>query len=250
MMDTLVDDGSVDPEQIIRVMPDTLANKIAAGEVVQRPASALKEMVENAIDAGCDDVQVILKDAGSTLIQVVDDGCGMSPSDAQRCFQRHATSKITSLDDLERLRTLGFRGEALASIAAVAQVELRTRRVQDAAGLRIRIDGGEVVESAPCAAPPGTSLAVRNLFYNVPARRNFLKTPATEFKHLVETFQFLALSNPRVGFTLVHDDNEVYRLAAARSESRFGALKHRIRELFGAEHADHLVPVEETTSYL
>lgn len=231
-------------------MPETLANKIAAGEVVQRPASAVKELIENAIDAGAEQVTVILKEAGSELVQVIDDGSGMSPTDAVACFKRHATSKISEIEDLERIQTLGFRGEALASIAAVARVELRTKRVQDAAGTSVRLEGGEVVEVAPCATQDGTSIAIRHLFYNVPARRNFLKTPATEFKHLIETFQFLALSNPDVAFTLLHDDNEVYRLGAARTGNFFDDLRHRIRDLFGKDHADSLVPVEETTSYL
>lgn len=235
---------------LIRVMPETLANKIAAGEVVQRPASAAKELMENALDAGADDITLILKKAGRELIQVVDDGCGMGPEDAVTCFQRHATSKIRSVDDLERILTLGFRGEALASIAAVAQVELRTRRMQDTAGVCVRIDGGVPQGSEPCATPAGTSIAVRNLFFNVPARRNFLKSEATEFKHLVETFQFLALSNPRVGFTLIHDGHEVYRLTASRDDDPFEATRHRIGELFGPGYRDRLVPVEEATSYL
>ena len=243
-------DTSVDADRLIHIMDETLANKIAAGEVVQRPASAAKELIENALDAGADDVTVVLKAAGSELIQVVDNGCGMSRPDAEACFKRHATSKIRSIDDLDRIRTLGFRGEALASIAAVAQVELKTKRVQDEAGYRIRIEGGKEVAAEPCAVPDGTSVAVRNLFFNVPARRNFLKTPATEFKHLVETFQFLALAHPNVGFRLVHDDNEVYRLTPAGEDDPFAALRHRIKDLFGTGHADHLVPVEETTSYL
>ncbi len=231
-------------------MPETLANKIAAGEVVQRPASASKELIENAIDAGADQVTVVLKSAGSELVQVIDNGCGMSPQDAVDSFQRHATSKIRSIDDLERIQTLGFRGEALASVAAVAQVELKTKRHQDEAGFLVRIHGGTLEATEPCATPDGTSVAVRNLFYNVPARRNFLKTPATEFKHLVEIFQFLALANPSVAFTLVHDDNEVYRLSKARSTDAQQALRQRIGELLGKEHAENVVPVGETTSYL
>lgn len=232
-------------------MPETLANKIAAGEVVQRPASAAKELIENALDAGATAIHLILRKAGRELIQVVDNGCGMSAADAVACFQRHATSKIRGIDDLERLRTLGFRGEALASISAVAQIELRTQRRQDPAGTLVRVDGGELVEQAPCATVPGTSVAVRNLFYNVPVRRNFLKTPATEFKHLLETFQFLALSHPTTGFRLTHDDNEVYHLRAApAAASRLDAMRHRIVELFGESHRDHLVPLEEETSYL
>ena len=242
------DSGS---DGIVRILDDVLASKIAAGEVVQRPASVAKELIENAIDAGAAHVELILRKAGSELIQVVDDGCGMGPRDAVACFGRHATSKLRAIDDLERLATLGFRGEALASISAVAQVELRTRRVQDEAGLRVRVAGGDVQVPEPCAAPTGTSIAVRNLFYNVPARRNFLKTPATEFKHLVETFQTQALANPSVGFSLVHDDLEIYRLAAASGERSFmDALAHRIAALFGDTDPGRLVPIEETTSYL
>ena len=236
------------PDGLVRVLPETLANKIAAGEVVQRPASVLKELMENALDAGAGQVTVVLRQAGSELVQVVDDGCGMGPADAATCFGRHATSKITSVDDLERIRTLGFRGEALASIGAVAHVELKSKRRSDAMGTCVRYEGGTCVEQAPCAAPNGTSVAVRTLFFNVPARRNFLKSPATEFKHLVETFQFLALSNPEVGFTLFHDDAEVYRLPA--SDDGFdAALRRRIGDLMGAAD-EALVPVAEATSYL
>jgi DNA mismatch repair protein MutL len=242
--DTAQSDG------IIQVMSDRLANQIAAGEVVQRPASVEKELVENAIDAGASSVEVILKDAGSTLVQVIDDGCGMSPEDAKRCFERHATSKIQSIDDLERIRTLGFRGEALASIAAVSQVELKTKRVEDDAGTLVTVEGSEIVEQRPCAVSNGTSVAVRNLFYNVPARRNFLKTPATELKHLTTTAQFLALANPRTGFRVEHDGHEHYDLAAARADDPHAALKTRILGLFGDEHADELVAVEDSSSDL
>ena len=250
--DETAHDESVSDESaldgLVRVLPETLANKIAAGEVVQRPASALKELMENALDAGAGQVTVVLRQAGSELIHVVDDGCGMGPADAATCFGRHATSKITSADDLERIRTLGFRGEALASIGAVAHVELKSKRRSDAMGTCVRYEGGTCVEQAPCAAPNGTSVAVRNLFYNVPARRNFLKSPATEFKHLVETFQFLALSNPEVGFTLVHDEAEVYRLPAS-DEGFETALRRRIGDLMGTAD-EALVPVTEATSYL
>jgi len=237
-------------DSLIRIMPESLANKIAAGEVVQRPASVVKELVENALDAGARHITVILKDAGKTLVQVVDDGCGMSPTDARLCFQRHATSKIRTIEDLERIHTLGFRGEALASIAAVARVELKTKRAQDAAGYRVQIEGGHLIAAEPCATANGTSVAVRNLFYNVPARRNFLKTPATEFKHIVETFQVLALSHPEVGFTLIHDDVEIYRLVPESDPSPAERLRRRIGTLFGPEYALQTIPVEETTSYL
>ena len=236
-----------DTDGLIQALPDTLASKIAAGEVVQRPANALKELMENALDAGAGSVVVTLKRAGSELIQVVDDGCGMGPEDAQAAFGRHATSKIRQFEDLERLRTLGFRGEALASIASVAQVELRTQRRGDELGTCVRIDGGDFGSAEPCAAPVGTTISVRNLFYNVPARRAFLKSAATEFKHLVETFQSLALSHPEVGFTLVHDDNEVWRLPAADSTD---ALSLRLDALAGGGVDGKTVLVEESTSYL
>jgi len=237
-------------EGIIQVMSDRLANQIAAGEVVQRPASVAKELIENSLDAGAESLEVLLKDAGSTLVQVVDDGCGMGPEDAERCFERHATSKVRSIDDLERLRTLGFRGEALASIAAVAQVTLKTKRVEDGAGTLVRVEGGEVVETRPCAIPDGTSVAVRNLFYNVPARRNFLKTPATELKHLTETVQSLALANPDTAVRLEHDGHEHYDLPAARDDDWHTATRQRILGLFGDEHRDELVAVEDASSDL
>lgn len=241
---------------IVQVLPDTLANKIAAGEVVQRPASVLKELLENSLDSGASTITVVVRQSGSELVQVVDDGCGMGPADALTCFSRHATSKIRDVADLERIRTLGFRGEALASIASVSHIELKTRRRGDPAGVCVRMTGGEDVETSPCAVPEGTSVAVRHLFFNVPARRNFLKTPATEFKHLVETFQFVAVSNPQVSFTLFHDDHEVYRLAApagaGRSkEERFSAaLEARLADLAGARASGALVPLSEQTSYL
>ncbi|MFP4228258.1 MAG: DNA mismatch repair endonuclease MutL [Salinivenus sp.] len=243
-------DDAATADGIIEVMSDRLANQIAAGEVVQRPASVAKELLENALDAGASALDVILKDAGSTLVQVVDDGCGMSREDAARCFKRHATSKIRSVDDLERIRTLGFRGEALASIAAVSQVTLKTKRVEDDAGTLVRVEGGEITEHRPCAAPPGTSVAVRNLFYNVPARRNFLKTPATELKHLSTTVQVLALAHPRVAVRMEHDGHEHYDLAAAQAEEAHAALKERIVGLFGDDHAGDLVPVRDASSDL
>lgn len=232
---------------LVRALPDTLASKIAAGEVVQRPANALKELVENALDAGAASIDVTLRKAGSELIQVLDDGCGMGPTDAVACFGRHATSKLRRFEDLESLRTLGFRGEALASIASVSQVELKTRRRDDEAATCVRADGGEVVDVSPCAAPEGTCISVRNLFFNVPARRAFLKSPATEFKHLVEAFQALALSHPHVAFSLVHDGTEVWRLPAAEGDD---ALAIRLGALAGGGLDGRLVAVEESTSYL
>jgi len=245
-----VADQTTATEGIIEVMSDRLANQIAAGEVVQRPASVAKELIENALDAGADALEVLLKDAGSTLVQVIDDGCGMSPEDAERCFERHATSKVRSIDDLEGIRTLGFRGEALASIAAVAQVTLKTKRVEDEAGTLVRVEGGEQVETRPCAIPNGTSVAVRNLFYNVPARRNFLKTPATELKHLTETVQSLALANPEVAVRLEHDGHEHYDLPAAAEDNWHSRTRTRILGLFGDEHADELVGVDDSSSDL
>ena len=231
-------------------MPLSLANKIAAGEVVQRPASALKELIENAIDAGATEIKVLLKAAGSDLIQVIDNGCGMCEEDARAAFERHATSKIKSIGDLESIRTLGFRGEALASIAAVSRVELKTRRLNDEVGICIRMEGGEKIEQEPCAHSAGTSIAIRNLFFNVPARRSFLKTPATEFKHLVETFQFLALSHHEIAFSLYHDNNEVYMLGANEDNDFYTSLKSRIGDLFGNQYIENISRIEENTSYL
>ena len=251
----LSDDEAVDDQSasdgLVRQMDDRLASQIAAGEVVQRPSSVAKELLENALDAGAGNVELHVKKAGSELVQVVDDGCGMGPQDAVACFGRHATSKLKRFEDLERLRTLGFRGEALASIAAVAQVELRTRRAADAAGTCVRVHGGTLIDQAPTAAPPGTSIAVRNLFYNVPARRNFLKSAATEFKHLVETFSQLALSHPEVGFLLCHDGADVYRLPAPPTTADAEeALRLRSIALGGDRLDGQLVPVGERTSYL
>ena len=190
---------------IIQLLPDAVANQIAAGEVVQRPASAVKELIENAIDAGADRIKLIVKDGGKSLIQVIDNGCGMSITDARLCFERHATSKIRKADDLFAIRTMGFRGEAPASIAAIAHVELKTRRVEDELGTRIDIVGSDVVHQEPEALPAGTSVSVKNLFYNIPARRNFLKSNPVEMRHIIEEFQRAALANPGIYFTL-HSD--------------------------------------------
>ncbi|MCR9081862.1 MAG: DNA mismatch repair endonuclease MutL [Cyclobacteriaceae bacterium] len=228
---------------LIQLLPDAIANQIAAGEVVQRPASALKELLENAIDAGATKVQVIVKEAGKQLIQVVDDGRGMSPTDARMSFERHATSKIRNSQDLFSIRTFGFRGEALASIAAVAQVELKTRQEREELGTLIQIEGSEVKKQEPIATTPGTSVAMKNLFFNVPARRNFLKSNPVEMRHIVEEFQRVALSYPEIAFTLMQNDMELFRLHA-------GKLSQRIVGLFGKNYQSQLVPCEELTPHV
>ena len=234
----------------IKRMPIELANKIAAGEVVQRPASAAKELLENAIDAGATQISVLIKASGSNLIQVKDNGSGMSPEDAVQCFERHATSKITQSEDLENIRTLGFRGEALASIAAIAQVSLKTKRQEDPQGTHVHIEGGQVLETSPCATTEGTTIDVRNLFFNVPARRSFLKAPATEFRHISDVFIACALANPWTTFRLEHEKQDVYRLIGSRADNFQDALRERFRAILGSEVAQHLVPVEESTSYI
>jgi DNA mismatch repair protein MutL len=228
---------------IIHLLPDSVANQIAAGEVVQRPASAVKEIIENAIDSGADKIQLVVKDAGKSLIQIIDNGCGMSITDARMCFERHATSKIRKAEDLFAIRTMGFRGEAMASIAAVAQVELKTRRHEDELGTCICIEGSEVVSQNAVAAMPGTSICIKNLFYNIPARRNFLKSNSVETRHIIDEFQRVALANPEVFFTFHHDGNEVFHLPK-------GSLKQRIIHLFGNAYNQKLVPVEEDTTII
>jgi DNA mismatch repair protein MutL len=228
---------------IIQLLPDAVANQIAAGEVVQRPASAVKELIENAIDAGADKIQLILKDAGKGLIQVIDNGCGMSLTDARMSFERHATSKIRKAEDLFAIRTMGFRGEAMASIAAIAQVELKTRRHEDELGTCIFIEGSEVLSQEACSVNTGTSISIKNLFYNTPARRNFLKSNPVEMRHILDEFQRVALANPQVFFTLHHDGQEVYHLPAS-------ILKQRIVHLFGNNYNQRLVPVEEDTTII
>ncbi len=228
---------------IIQLLSDALANQIAAGEVVQRPASAVKELLENAVDAGASDIQLVVKDAGKTLIQVVDNGCGMSVTDARMCFERHATSKIRDINDLFRIRTFGFRGEAMASIAAVAQVELKTRRTEDELGTHLRIEGSSYLGQEPAQLPAGTSILVKNLFYNVPARRNFLKKDETEFRNICDEFLRLALSQPGLSLSLTHNNNDVYRL-------RPGNLRQRIVGIMGDQFNTSLVPVDECTPML
>ncbi|MCE7068203.1 DNA mismatch repair endonuclease MutL [Dyadobacter sp. CY326] len=228
---------------IIQLLPDSIANQIAAGEVVQRPASVVKELMENAIDAKANNVQVILKEAGRTLIQIIDDGLGMSETDARMCFERHATSKIRQSEDLFRIRTMGFRGEALASIAAVAQVELRTRQEADELGSMIRIDGSEIKAQEAVACLKGTNLSVKNLFFNVPARRNFLKSNSVEMRHVLDEFQRVALAHPQVGFTLHHNDTEVFNLQS-------GKLVRRIVDIYGKSYREQLAFCQEDTSYI
>ncbi len=225
---------------VIQLLPDSIANQIAAGEVVQRPSSAVKELLENAVDSGASRIQLIVKEAGKVLIQVIDNGCGMSETDARMCFERHATSKIRKADDLFLIKTMGFRGEALASIAAVAQVELKTRRAIDEVGIRVVVEASEVKSQEAEQCPQGTSIQVKNLFYNVPARRNFLKSNPIEMKHIIEDFQRLALANPDIHFSLHHNDAELYHLPAAN-------LKQRIIGIFGAGFSKNLVPVSEET---
>lgn len=211
---------------VIHLLPDSVANQIAAGEVIQRPASCLKELVENSLDAGATRVQVIVRDAGRTLLQVIDDGVGMSEMDARLAFERHATSKIREAQDLFSLRTMGFRGEALASICAVAQVEMTTRRAQDETGTLIEIHGSDVVRQEPCSCPVGTNIKVKNLFFNVPVRRKFLKTDQTELRNLLTEFYHIVLVYPKVSFTFVHNDEILMELPA-------GTEKQRIEAVFG-----------------
>jgi DNA mismatch repair protein MutL len=225
---------------IIQLLPEHVANQIAAGEVVQRPASVVKELLENAIDAGADVIKLLVKDAGRTLVQVIDNGKGMSVTDARMSFERHATSKIRKTEDLFHIHTKGFRGEALASIAAVSQVELKTRQKEDEVGTRILVEGSKVLAQEPIATPSGTSIAVKNLFYNIPARRNFLKSDTQEIRHVIDELQRIALSHPEVTFFMYHNDNEVYHLPASN-------LKKRIVNIFGVKINEKLVPIEEQT---
>ncbi|QTN39531.1 DNA mismatch repair endonuclease MutL [Cryomorphaceae bacterium] len=225
---------------IIQVLPDRVANQIAAGEVVQRPASLVKELLENSIDAGATEISLIVRDAGRTLVQVVDNGKGMSTADARLCFERHATSKIKDAEELFRICTKGFRGEALASIAAVAHVELRTKRTEDELGTTVTISGSEVSSEEPAQAPDGTSISVKNLFYNIPARRNFLKSDKVELKHIIDEFERVALAHPDIAFDLHHNDHELFRL-------RRDVLRKRIVDVFGTKFNERLVPVEEET---
>jgi DNA mismatch repair protein MutL len=227
----------------IQLLPDNIANQIAAGEVIQRPASAVKELLENSVDSNATIIKLIVNDAGKSLIQVIDNGAGMSETDARMCFERHATSKIKNIEDLFHIRTMGFRGEALASIAAVAQVELRTKRTEDEAGTLIEIENSAVIKQEPIAAPVGTSISMRNLFFNVPARRNFLKTNAAELRHIVDEFIRVAMAFPHIFFSLTSNGQQVFHLDA-------GSLKQRILQLLGSNYNAKLVPVKEETDYM
>lgn len=225
---------------VIKLLPDAVANQIAAGEVVQRPASAVKELLENSLDAGATSIRLIIKDGGSALMQVIDNGCGMSETDARMCWERHATSKIREANDLFALRTFGFRGEALASIGAVAQVEMKTRRPADDAATFIRIEGSKVIEQTLTSAPVGTSIAIKNLFYNIPARRNFLKSISVESKHIIEEFQRQAMAHPQIAFSMYNNNAEVYELKPT-------TLKQRIADVLGNKKESELLQLEEVT---
>ena len=228
---------------IIQLLPDNIANQIAAGEVIQRPASAVKELMENAIDAGATEISLIVNDAGKALIQVIDNGKGMSETDARMSFERHATSKIKQIEDLFRIKTMGFRGEALASIAAVAQVELKTKRAEDVTGTYIEIENSRVISQSPVAMQQGSSIAMKNLFFNVPARRNFLKSNAPELKHIIEEFVRVSMSYPDIFFSFSSNGQQLFHLEK-------GTLKQRIVQLLGNNYSAKLVSVQEQTDYM
>ena len=226
----------------LRILPKNIADMIAAGEVVQRPASVVKELMENAVDAGATDVKVIILDAGRTLIQVIDNGCGMTPDDAVLCFERHATSKLASVEDLHNITSFGFRGEALASIAAVADVTLRTRRQDAELGVEVTFSGSEHTGTKEVSTPTGSNFAVRNLFYNIPARRKFLKSDNVEFRHIVEEFQRVALTRPDVAFTLTHNGKDIHVVKPGRSH------KFRIQDLLGTSVVGEIMDISAETS--
>ncbi len=228
---------------IIHLLPDNIANQIAAGEVIQRPASAVKELLENAVDAGGTQIKLLVSDAGKALVQVIDNGKGMSPADAKMAFERHATSKIQHIDDLFRIKTMGFRGEALASIAAVAQVELKTKRTEDELASFVEIENSQVVKLESCSFQTGTSISMKNLFFNVPARRNFLKSNAVEMRHIMDEFIRVAMAFPHIFFSLTSNGQEVFHLEA-------GSLKQRIVQILGSSYNAKLVSVNEETDYM
>lgn len=228
---------------IIKLLPDHVANQIAAGEVVQRPASVVKELLENAVDAKASDIKLIVKEAGKTLVQVIDNGLGMNTTDARLCFERHATSKIRQAEDLFDLHTKGFRGEALASIAAIAHVEMKTKQDQEELGNHIVIEGSKLVTQDVAVLPKGTSFAVKNLFFNIPARRNFLKSETVEFRHVMDEFQRVAMAHPSISFTLIHNGSELYNLPSSN-------YRQRIVNIFGGKTNEKLVPVSEETELI
>jgi len=228
---------------IIKLLPDSVANQIAAGEVIQRPASVVKELMENSVDAQAGSIKVIIKDSGRTLIQVIDDGTGMSETDARLSFERHATSKIASAQDLFEIRTKGFRGEALASIAAVSMVELRTRKAGDDSGTLIIINGSRVETQEPCSCPAGSSFSVKNLFFNIPARRKFLKSENTEMRHIIVEFQKIVIAHPEIRFLLFHNENEIYNLGT-------GNFRQRIIGVFGKQINNDLITLETATTLI
>lgn len=228
---------------LIQLLPDNVANQIAAGEVVQRPASVVKELLENAVDASATNIKLIIKDAGKTLIQVIDDGLGMSQTDARLAFERHATSKIKTAKDLYNLHTNGFRGEALASIAAIAHVTLKTKQENQDLGNQIKIHGGDILSQDMVSTPKGSNFEVKNLFYNIPARRNFLKSNTVETRHIIDAFQRVAFTYPKISFSLYHNDSEIYNLKS-------GNLKQRIVSILGANANEKLVPIDEETEIL
>jgi DNA mismatch repair protein MutL len=228
---------------IIQLLTDNIANQIAAGEVIQRPASAVKELLENAVDADASEIKLIVNDAGKALIQVIDNGKGMSETDARMCFERHATSKIRDIEDLFRIKTMGFRGEALASIAAVAQVEMKTKRADDELGTYIEIENSIVKRQEPCTGNNGSNISMKNLFFNIPARRNFLKSNAAELRHIVDEFIRVAMSFPNIFFSLTSNGQQVFHLEA-------GSLKQRIIQILGNQYNAKLVAVKEDTDYM
>jgi len=227
---------------LIQLLPDVIANQIAAGEVILRPASVVKELLENSVDAGASHIELNIRDAGKTLIQVIDDGCGMSPTDARMSFERHATSKIRKYEDLFSIRTMGFRGEAMASVGAVARVEIKTRLHDDEIGTRLLIEGSEVINQEPCSCPPGTIISVKNLFFNTPARRNFLKSNTAENRHIFNEFERVALANPNLSFNLKNNDLEIYHLGK-------GKLRQRVIGLLGKTLNEKLMPVDEQIEF-
>ncbi len=228
---------------IINLLPNSVANQIAAGEVIQRPASVVKELVENSVDSGADSITVNVKDAGKTLIQVIDNGCGMSETDARICWERHSTSKIKEANDLFAIRTKGFRGEALASIAAISEVTLKTRRKEDELGTLISISGSEIRNNEPVACTQGCNFSIRNLFFNVPARRKFLKTNTTELRHIINEFNHVALAHPNIEFSLLHNNSQIFNLSKSN-------LRQRILGIFGKNINNSLITVEAVTSLI